>query len=104
MERICAKCGATKDDCLVTIADSIKCKKETVCSSCRAVQSGDEKLVSTALDMFAKAADSKTAGGGLNGYKFMLELIASQMAEEHGCESAIKRLQLIENEIKKQCK
>ena len=101
MEKICAKCGEVKSDCMVTINDSIKCERQILCSSCRSSQAGDAKIISSALDLFLKATDTKTAGGGLNGYKFMLELVAGQMAEDHGYDSAIKRLQLVVEEIAK---
>ena len=61
--------------------------------------SGDIKVISSALDLFTKAIATKTAGGGLNVYKFMLELVAGQMAEDRGYDSAIKRLQLVVKEI-----
>ena len=99
MERICAKCGEVKSDCMVTIGDAATCERQILCGGCRSVQSGDMKVISSALDLFIKATDTKTAGGGLNGYKFMLELVAGQMAEDHGYDAAIKRLQLVVKEI-----
>lgn len=99
MERICAQCGKVKSDCVVTIKDTIECEKQILCSGCRATQSGDIQIISSALDSFIKATNTKTAGGGLNGYKFMLELIAGQMAEDHGSDAAIKRLRLVEEEL-----
>jgi hypothetical protein len=101
MERICAQCGEVKSDCVVTINDTIACEKQILCSGCRATQSGDIKIISSALDLLIKATNTKTAGGGLNGYKFMLELVAGQMAEDHGYDAAIKRLQLVVEEIVK---
>ena len=101
MERVCAQCGEVKSDCVVTINDAIKCEKQVLCSGCRTAQSGDAKIISSALDLFIKATNTKTAGGGLNGYKFMLELVAGQMAEDHGYDAAIKRLQLAAEEIAK---
>ena len=59
----------------------------------RSVPSGDIKVISSALDLFTKAIATKTVGGGLNGYKFMLELVAGQMADDRGYDSAITRLQ-----------
>lgn len=101
MEKICAQCREVKSDCMVTIGDAVACEKQVLCSGCRAAQEGDAKIISSALDLFNKAANTKTAGGGLNGYKFMLELVAGQMAEEHGHAAAIKRLQLVAEEISK---
>ncbi len=43
------------------------------------MQSGDIEVISSALDLFTKAIATKTAGRGLNGYKFMLELVVGQM-------------------------
>ncbi|MGO9376994.1 MAG: hypothetical protein ACLPN1_07780 [Dissulfurispiraceae bacterium] len=99
MEKICAQCGEVKSDCMVTVSDAITCERQILCSGCRAAQSGDIKIISSALDLFIKATNTKTAGGGLNGYKFMLELVAGQMAEDHGYDAAIKRLQLVIEEI-----
>jgi len=101
MERICAQCGVVKSDCIVTIKDTVKLEGQVLCSGCRAAQSGDTGIISSALDSFNKAINTKTAGGGLNGYKFMLELVAGQMAEEHGYDAAIKRLHLVAEEIEK---
>ena len=99
MERICAQCKEVKSDCMVTIGDVATCERQILCGGCRSVQTGDIKVISSALDLFTKATDTKTAGGGLNGYKFMLELVAEQMAEDHGYDVAIKRLQLVVKEL-----
>ena len=84
---------------MVTINDAIKCEKQIICSGCREAQSGDARMMSSALDSFNKAINTKTAGGGLNGYRFMLELVAGQMADDHGYDASIKRLQLLIEEI-----
>lgn len=99
MEKICAQCGEVKSDCVVSIIDTVTCESRILCSGCRALQSGDLKIISSALDQFVKATNTKTAGGGLNGYKLMLELISQQIAEDHGYDAAIKRLQLVVEEI-----
>jgi hypothetical protein len=38
--------------------------------------------------------NTKTASGGLNGHKFMLDVIVMQMGEDHGYGPASKRMQL----------
>jgi hypothetical protein len=93
LDKICAQCKESKADCLVAI-DEITCKRRVLCAGCLSVQPEDTKLIASALDLFIKATNTKTAGGGLDGYKFMLDVIAMQMAEDHGYAPAIKRLQL----------
>lgn len=101
MEKICSKCGTKKADCVVTIGDTVTCKTEILCSGCRSLQSGDAKILSSALEMLEKAINTKTAGGGLDGYKFMLGLVGEQMAADHGYDAAVKRLKLAGDELER---
>jgi len=75
-------------------------RKQILCSSCRSSQAGDAKIISSAL-ICSLRLPTRRPQRGLNGYKFMLELVAGQMAEDHGYDSAIKRLQLVVEEIAK---
>lgn len=72
MEKICAQCGEAKSDCMVTINEAIQCERQIICSGCRETQSGDARIISSDLDLFSNAVNTKTAGGDLNGYKFRL--------------------------------
>jgi len=98
MDKICAQCREAKDDCMVAI-DEITLKRKVLCAGCLSVQPQDTKLIASALDLFLKATNTKTAGGGLDGYKFMLDIVAMQMAEDHGYGPAIKRLHLTAEDI-----
>ncbi len=98
MHKICSECKEMKDDCVATV-DKVTCDRRVLCAGCLSVQPDDIKLIASALDMFVKAANSKTAGGGLNGYKYMLDVVAMEMAEEHGVDAASKRLRLASEDI-----
>jgi len=66
MEKICAKCGEVKSDCMVTINDSIKCERQILCSGCPFhLRREMQRLFLPLWIWFLKATDTKTAGGGL---------------------------------------
>lgn len=98
MHKICAQCKELKDNCMVTF-DKITCERKVLCAGCLSVQPDDVKLIASALDLFIKAVNTKTAGGGLDGFKYMLDVVAMEMAEEHGFGPASKRLQLASEDI-----
>lgn len=58
----------------------------------------DKKIVDEAFWAFIDATNTKTAGGGKQGYRHMLERVAATMANDHGNRSVAEAFAAIANQ------
>lgn len=55
----------------------------------------DQQIIDEAFDAFLSATNTRTAGGGIQGYQHMLEMVAFTMANDHGSAAVVRVFEAI---------